>query len=190
VITYNFNTKHTHPLLLLLLICISCVPLQQQLAESNAAKIEGFVGAWEIDEEKFNQQAAFVVYDRATVSDDLLPSNKNTTYEGTVGGKLVYIRNCKCLNNLSVMENKLVVTHTYGGGETNRERTVLLSNGKPYQNSRGEYIVDAIIYSPFDNRRAMFQERKVLDLEPAQVKTVNFIWINLLGYDELIRYDY
>ena len=89
MITYNFNTKHTHPLLLLLLllICISCVPLQQQLAESNAAKIEGFVGAWEIDEEKFNQQAAFVVYDRATVSDDLLPGNKNTTYEGTVGGK-------------------------------------------------------------------------------------------------------
>jgi hypothetical protein len=184
------NTRYHYLLFLLLLLCIGCVPLQQQLAESNAAKIEGFVGAWEIDEEKFNQQAALVVYDRATISDDLLPGNKNITYESTFGGKLVYIRNCKCLNNLSVMENKLVVTHTYGGGASNRELTVLLSNGKPYQNSKGEYIVDAILYSPFDNRKAVLQERKVLDLEPAQVKTANFIWINLLGYDGLIRYDY
>jgi hypothetical protein len=113
------NIRYHYLLFLLLLLCIGCVPLQQQLAESNAAKIEGFVGGWEIDEEKFNQQAALVVYDQATISDDLLPGNKNITYESTLGGKLVYIRNCKCLSNLTVMEDKLVVTHTYGGGASN-----------------------------------------------------------------------
>ena len=88
-------------------------------------------------------------------------------------------------------QNKLVVRHFYGGGESNRESTGLLWNGEYYKNSKGEYIVDLVLFSDkFDIRRAGIQEKKVLDVEAVQMKEVNFVWINLVGYDRLIRYAY
>ena len=167
------------------------MPLQQQISENEDEELEGFVGPLIIDEEKFNHIVSLNVYDRLNVDDQLLPSNNNITYESTFEGKLVYIRNCKCLNDIKVIQNKLVVTHSYGGGESNRESTKLLWNGMHYQNSKGEYIVDLMLFSDkVDIRRALLREKKILDIAAVQAKEVNFVWINLVGYDRLIRYAY
>jgi hypothetical protein len=100
-----------------------------------------------------------------TIDDELLPSNKNATYEGTFHGKVVYIRNCRCLEDPEIVQNKLVVRNVYGGGESNLESTVLLRNGKYYQNSKGEYIVDVILFSDkVDIRRALIIYTKVIDI--------------------------
>ena|SRR5687767_18253 len=135
--------------------------------------------------------ASLNIYDRLAVDDQFLPSNNNITYEATFDGKPVYIRNCKCLRDVKIIQNKLVVTHSYGGGESNRESTKLLWSGGYYQNSKGEYIVDLILFSDkADLRRAGFHEKKILDVEAVQVKGANLVWINLMGYDRLIRYTY
>ena len=176
---------------LLVVICFGCVPLQQQIAESENAEIEGFVGPLTIDEERFNHIASLNVYDRLNVDEQLLPSNNNIAYESTFDGKPVYFRNCKCLSDIKIIQNKLVVTHSYGGGESNRESTKLLWNGRHYQNSKGEYIVDLVLFSDkVDVRRALLRDKKVLDIAAVQVKQVNLVWINLVGYDQLIRYAY
>jgi hypothetical protein len=95
------------------------------------------------------------------------------------------------LSDVKIIQNKLIVTHSYGGGESDRENTKLLWSGRHYQNSKGEYMVDLILFSDkIDNRRALLQERKILDIAGVQVKEVNVVWINLLGYDQLIRYSY
>ncbi len=52
---------------LMFLICFGCVPLQQQISESEDAQIEGFVGPLIIDEEKFVHIASLNVYDRLNV---------------------------------------------------------------------------------------------------------------------------
>lgn len=111
---------------MLFVTCLGCVPLHQQISESEASEIEGFVGPLILDEEEFYRIASSKVYDRITVDDQFLPSNNNITYEGTFGGKMVYIRNCKCLMDAKIIQNKLVVMHSYGGGESNRETTKLL----------------------------------------------------------------
>jgi hypothetical protein len=171
------------------------VPIQQQLTESNAEyeddETKGFVGPVVIDEKKFYEIASGDVYDRLKVDDQLLPSNNKVTYESTFDGKWVYILNCKCLTNVKIIKDKLVVVHSYGGGESDREITTLLWNGKHYRNSKGEYIVDVRLYSDkCDRRRAMLHEKKVLDIAPLRANEANFVWINLMGYDGLIRYAY
>jgi hypothetical protein len=146
-------------------ICFRCVPLQQQISESEDSEIEGFVGPLVVDEEEFSHATSSMVYDRLSVDDELLPSNNNITYESTFAGKPVYIRNCKCLSDPKIIKNKLVVTHSYGGGESNRESTKLLWNGKYYQNPKGEYIVDLELFSDkVDIQRALLTEKKCLML--------------------------
>jgi hypothetical protein len=175
----------------LLVFCWGCVPVQQQISETENSEIEGFVGPLIIDDAEFHRIASFSVYDRLTVDDEFLPSNNNITYEGTFGGEMVYIRNCKCMKDIKIIQNKLVVVHSYGGGASNRESTKLLWNGKHYQNSKGEYIVDLILFSDkVDIRRALITEKKILDVTGVKAKGGNFVWINLMGYDRLIKYAY
>jgi len=177
--------------LIVFLICLGCVPLNQQNVVDEDAEIDGFVSALVIDEEQFNRIALPGIYDRLKVDDLLLPTNNNVTYEGTFGGEMVYIHNCKCVRNVKIVKDKLVMTHFYGGSGSNRESTVLLWNGQYYQNTKGEYIVDVKLYSnKADIGLAGISEKKVLDVAPLQRDNATFVWINLLGYDGLIRYAY
>jgi hypothetical protein len=185
------TSNHLKFICFLLLNCVGCVPLQQQISEREDSEIEGFVGPLVIDEEKFNHVASRSVYDRLNVDDQLLPSNNRVTYESTFGGKQVYIHNCKCMSDIKVIKNMLVLTHSYGGGESHRESTTLLWNGRHYQNSKGEYIADVMLYSDVvDIHRAMITEKQVFDIKGTQVKDVNFVLIHLIGKDGLIRYAY
>jgi hypothetical protein len=178
--------------LFLFLICFGCVSVQQQISEEEHVKIEGFVGPVFIDETKFNDQSSPLVYDRMTASDELLPMNNNVTYEGVFQGKLVYIRNCRgCIKDPIISQDKLVLVHSYGGGASNRETTKLLWNGKYYQNPKGEYIVDVMLFSDVvDIRRAMLTEKKILDVTALRREGVRSVWINLIGYKKLIEYRY
>jgi hypothetical protein len=185
------SNKHFDFICFLFLTCFGCIPLQQQISESQAAELEGFVGPLIVDEEKFHRITSSSIYDRMNVDMQFLPSNNNITYESTFGGELVYIRNCKCLENIKIIQSKLIVTHSYGGGESNRESTKLIWNGVPYKNSKGEYIVDVILFSDkVDIRRAMLREKKILDIAAVQMKDASLVWINLIGYDRLIKYTY
>lgn len=170
----------------LLLICQGCVPLQQQIAESEAAQTEGFVGPLIIDQDKFYRIASQKIYGKTPIDD-----SGHSAYAGTFDGDAVYIRNCKCLRDAQIIQNKLVVTHSYGGGESNRNSTELLWNGRHYKNAKGDYIVDVMLHSDkVDIRRALFTEKKVLDVEGVQMEGVRVVWINLLGYDRLLKYAY
>lgn len=174
-----------------LIYCLGCVPLHQQLSDNEDSEIEGYIGPLTTDEEKFDSVASFMVYDKMNVDDQFLPSNNNATYESTFGGDMVYIRNCKCLRGVKIVKDKLIVTHSYGGGESNRESTVLLWNGWYYQNSKGEDVVDVVLFSDrIDMRRALLTEKKILDVKPVQLVGAGFVWINLLGYDRPIKYTY
>jgi hypothetical protein len=173
-----------------LICCLGCVPLHQQVSDSDDSEIDGYVGPITIDEAKFDSAASLFVYDKMNVDDKFLPSN-GITYEGTLGGHMVYVRNCKCLRGVRIVKDKLIVTHSYGGGESNRTGTVLLWNGRHYQNSRGEDVVDVVLFSDkIDMRRALITEKKILDVKPVQRDGAGFVWINLLGYDGLIKYTY
>jgi len=175
----------------LLLTCLACVPLHQQIAESETLENEGFVGPVVVNRDKFDRVVSSHVYDQATVDAQFHPSNNNITYSGTLNGNLVYIRNCRCLRDPRVIQNKLIVKHSYGGGESNRESTVLLWDGTYYQNRKGEYIVDVLLHSDkVDIRRAMIHDKKIIDVAPLQRAGVNEVWINLVGYDQLIKYAY
>lgn len=174
-----------------MLYCFGCVPLHQQLSDNEDSQIDGYIGPLITDEEKFDSVASFIVYDKMNVDDQLLPSNNNVTYESTFGGDMVYVRNCKCLRGVKIVKDKLIVTHSYGGGESNRKSTVLLWNGRHYQNSKGEDVVDVVLFSDkIDMRRALLTEKKILDVKPVQWEGAGFVWINLLGYDRLIKYAY
>ncbi len=95
------------------------------------------------------------------------------------------------IRNPKIIQNKLLLVHSYGGGESNRESTKLLWNGKYYQNSSGEYIVDVVLFSDvMDIRRALLTEKKILDVTALQREGVRFVWINLVGYETLIGYAY
>jgi hypothetical protein len=182
----------------LFLICFGCVPLQQQISDAEDAELEGFVGPLIIDEDKFQDIASLSVYDRKNVDEQLLPSNSNITYESTFDGKVVYIRNCKCLSDIKVIQNKLIVTHSHGGDASNREATKLLWTGRHYQNLKGEFIVDVMVFSDKIDvlsdkvgiRRDLIREKIILDILALQMTDANFVWINLVGYDRLIRYTY
>jgi hypothetical protein len=198
IVSYHFHEevmmtsiKFNNLSFFLFLICLGCVPLYQQVSKIEVSEIEGFVGPLIIDKEKFYRIASTQVYDIMTVDDEFLPSNKNITYEGTFDGDMVYIRNCKCLEDVKIIQNKLFVIHSYAGGGSDRENTKLLWNGKYYKNSRGEYIVDLILFSDEkDLHRALLREKKILNVEDVQREGVNFIWINLMGYDRMIGYSY
>ena len=137
-----------------LIYCLGCVPLHRQLSDNEDSEIEGYIGPLITDEDKVDSVASFMVYDKIDVDDQFLPSNNNATYESTFGGDMVYIRNCKCLRGVKIVKDKLIVTHSYGGGESNRESTVLLWNGWHYQNSKGEDVVDVVLFSnKIDMRR-------------------------------------
>lgn len=170
---------------------LGCVPLHQQLSDNEDSEIDEYIGPLITHEEKFDSVASFIVYDKMNVDDGLLPSNNNSTYESIFGGDMVDIRNCKCLRAVMIVKDKLIVTHSYGGGESNRESTVLLWNGRHYQNPKGEPVVDLVLFSDkIDMRRALFSEKKILDVKPVQLEGAGFVWINLLGYDRLIKYAY
>ena len=52
-------------------------------------------------------------------------------------------------------------------------------------------VVDLVLFSDkVDMRRALFSEKKILDLKPVQMDDVGFIWIHLVGYDRPIKYAY
>ena len=183
---------HISLFFLLVVTCLGCVPIQQQVSVSGGSEIQGFIGPLVINKEQFNRMTSSSVYDRLMVGYWFDPSSNKNIYEGTFGGNLVYISNCRCLEDPKIIENKLVVKHFHGGTGADRENTKLLWNGTYYQNYKGEYIVDLILYSDkTDFGRAGIQEKKVLDLEAVQREAVSFVWINLVGYDGgLIRYDY
>ncbi len=65
-----------------LLVCLSCVPYQQQLLESEQAEIEGYIGPLVIDEEKFYQVASSEIFDKATIPEEYLPTSNYYTYDG------------------------------------------------------------------------------------------------------------
>ena len=105
------------------------------------------------------------------------PSNKKNIYEGTFGGNLVYISNCRCIEDPKIIQNKLVVEHSHGGAGPDRENIKLIWNGKHYQNYRGEYIVDVILFSDkIDFHRALILEKKVLDVAPLKFEGARFLW--------------
>jgi hypothetical protein len=176
----------------LFLTSFGCVPLQQQITEREDAELEGFVGPLVVDEEYFYFMASSRVYDRLNVDDELLPTNNNITYESTFEGKLVYIRNCECLDDVKILRDKLIFKHSYYGKASNLESTRLVWNGRHYQNSKGEHIVDLMLYTDqaTDIHGIGRLEKKILDVAPVQVKNVNLVWINLVGYDRLIKYTY
>ena len=176
---------------LLSAICFRCVPILQQVSESEDSEVQGFVGPLVINDEQFYRVASSSVDDRMMVGYWFDPSSNKNIYEGTFGGNLVYIRNCRCLEDPKIIQNKLVVKHSHGGAGSDRENTKLLWNGEYYQNYKGEYIVDLILFSDkIDFHRALIREKKVLDVAAVQFEGVSFLWINLIGYDDLIRYDY
>ena len=176
---------------LLLVISLGCVPIHQQVSVSERSEIQGFVGPLVINKEQFYRIASSRVHDRLLVGYWFDPSTNKNIYEGTFGGNLVYINNCRCLEDPKIIQNKLIVTHSYGGAGSDRENTKLLWNGKYYQNYKGEYIVDLILFSDkIDFHRAGIREKKVLDVAAVRLEAISFVWINLVGYDGLIRYDY
>jgi hypothetical protein len=159
---------------LLALICLSCVPVQQQFADSENSQIEGYIGPLIKDANEFKRVALFH-------SDLVIDYN----------GKTVPMVNCNCFSRPKIAVDKLFVSHSYGGGESNRESTKLYWNGTYHQDARGNYIVDVILHSDkVDIRRAMIYDRKIHTIEALQRSDVNTIWINLVGYEQLIRYDY
>lgn len=173
-----------------LLVCMNCVPYSQQLLESEQEEISGYVGPLVIDEEKFYQVVSREVFDKSNIPDEYYPSNNKSTYWGTMDGKGVYIKNCKCFSDPKVIQDKLVVTHRYSGG-SNRESTLLLWSGSYYKNAKGEIIVDLKLHSDVvDVTKILTTERKVHDIKALQLENEDFIWINLIGYDGLIPYVY
>jgi hypothetical protein len=159
-----------------LAICTGCVPLQQQLVDQEDLQIEGFIGPLIKDKSEFNR---VVLTERRLVP------------EGEFNGKTIPMSDCRCLSQPRIVQDKLIVTHQYGGGDFNRLSTKLFWNGEYHKNSKGEYSVDLIIHSDVvDIRRALFREKKILDIESIQRNDVNTVWINLAGYEQLIRYDY
>jgi hypothetical protein len=175
---------------ILFMACWRCVPLQQQVSEREDEEIDGFVCPLVIDEEKVNQIAPLNFSDKLVLKDSFEPY-KDITYASTFDGKPVFIRSCRCLSDVKIIQNKLSMIHTYGGGERNKEHTKLLWNGRHYKNAKGEPVVDLILFvDTNDTRRAGFIERKILEIAPVQIKEANLVWINLLGYDQLIKYSY
>ena len=157
------GNTHISLFFLLVVTCFGCVPIQQQVSVSEGSKgseIQGFVGPLAINKEQFNRVTSSRVYDRLMVGYWFDPSSDKSIYEGTFGGNLVYISDCRCLENPKIIENRLVVTHTYGGAGSDRENTKLLWKYKYYQNYKGEYIVDLILFSDqFDLHRARIEEK-------------------------------
>lgn len=175
---------------LLLITCFGCVPINQQVSASEGSEIQGPVSPLVINENQFYHLASSRVYDRMMVGYWFDPSTNKNIYEGTFGGNLVYISNCRCMEDPKIIQNKLIVEHFHGGG-SDRENTKLLWNGKYYQNYKGEYIVDLILFSDkIDYRLSGVREKKILDVAAVRRENVSFVWINLVGYDGLIRYDY
>lgn len=180
----NFNVW------ILFAICSGCVPLQQQMSENEDQEIDGFVCPLVIDEQKINQIAPLKFSDKLILKDPFQSYN-NITYASTFDGKTVFIRSCDCLSDVKVIQNKLSLIHSYGGGESNRTSTKLLWNGRHYKNAKGEHVVDLMLFvDTNDTRRALFRERKMLEIAPVQIKEANFVWINLVGYDQQIKYAY
>src|ERR1044071_1534922 len=103
----------------LLILCYGCVPLSQQIADSEAAETEGHAGPLVLDHDTFYNAIFDWVYDPMKVDDELRPSDNNNTYHGTFEGNPVYIRNCRCFSKVKIVSDKLVVIHRYGGGESN-----------------------------------------------------------------------
>jgi len=177
---------------ILVVVCLGCVPIHQQASAIVGVEPLGFVGPLVINKEQFNRLTSSRVYDRLMVGYWFDPSTDKSIYEGTFGGNLVYISNCRCLEGPKIIENKLVVTHFYGGAGSDRENTKLLWNGKYYQNYKAEYIVDLMLYSDkIDFSAKGIKEKKVLNVTGLKREGVSFVMINLVGYDGgLIRYDY
>jgi hypothetical protein len=181
--------NHSKAIIFLFLVCFACVSVQQQLSEDETEKINGVVEPVVIDEAQFNLRASVFVYDPMTIDGTLLPQNNNRTYEGTFDGKRAYIFR-DLIENAGVIKDKLVLVRGYAGPNSVPQRTILLWNGRFYQDSKGQYMVDVVLFTDPSMHRALIFEKKIFDLNALQRKGSHSISINLIGYEGLISYTY
>lgn len=191
-----------------LLLLAGCIPVYVRLPSDNAAtdryasrtitessndpfKTEGFIGPVIINSPRFDSLAAPLFYTHENIRPDLLPTNNRVTYDGMLNNASGYILNCKCVSEVEIINNKLVMKHAHGGTSAgDREQTSLLWNGKHYRTSNGDYVVDVIIDSPKSMYRVLVIEPKVFDITPLQLNDTGHIWIHVVGFDHMIRYLY
>ncbi|HWA36032.1 MAG TPA: hypothetical protein VG737_17950 [Cyclobacteriaceae bacterium] len=169
--------------------CFSCVPVQQQLSESEDEDLEGAVDSVVIDEVRFTRTASLLVQNPTTIDDTLLPNKTQTMYEGTFEGNRAYIGRDR-IENPKVIKNKLVLVRGYGGPNSGPQRTILLWNGRYYQDLKGQYIVDVVLFTDPSMHRALIFEKKIFDVTALQREGSHSISINLIGYEGLINYSY
>lgn len=152
----------------------ACVPISQQITSSQEAEITGFIGPLVVDKQEFERVVGYYHY-----------------LVGPYSGQSLPMSNCGCFSKARVIQEKLIVSHHYGGGESNRESAKLHWTGKYHRNAKGEYIVDVILHSDkSDIRRAMVHDTKIIDIEQIKRTDVSSVWINLVGYETLIKYHY
>ena len=192
-----------------ILLLAGCIPVYVRLPPDNTTvsdrytsrtttessndpfKTEGFVGPVIINSLRFDSLASPLFFTHDNIRPDLLPTNDRVTYDGMIDNASGYILNCKCVSEVEIINNKLVMKHAHAGTSAgDRERTSLLWNGKHYRTSKGEYVVDVIIDSPKSMYRVLVIEPKVFDITPLQINDAGCIWIHVVGFDYMIQYLY
>jgi hypothetical protein len=154
------------------------------------SRIQGYIAPVIVNEVRFDSLVAPVFFTPDNLRPEMHPDS-GYTYDGMVNNTSGYIENCKCVSEIEIISDKLVLRHAYGGrAEGNRDRTNLLWNGKYYKNSSGELVADVIIDSPPSMFRLLIIEPKIFDIVPLQAGANGYIWIHVVGFDHLIRYTY
>lgn len=158
----------------LLVSIFGCVPIQQQWMDSESQEIEGFIGPLVTDAQEFNR----IVF-------------RGQSMKSEHDNPFIPLENCGCLSSPKIIQDKLIVRHAYSGGESNRERTKLYWNGKYDVNEKHQYIVNVILHSDkVDIRRAVIRDTKIHMIEALKRNDATTVWINLIGYEKLIPYNY
>jgi hypothetical protein len=189
----------------LYLIAFGCVPLQQQIIDDQNEKLSHYdpleliISATKFQETlhpKFNETDLTSGNRQAKTTSELLEMNFQSGfsvvgYGDIQAGKLTRLYESRQGDPFQIIQNNLIFTIAYGGGMgSNGVAYDLIWNGKHNLTDDGLTVDLIISFKDVDIMRAMMYKRIRTDLTPLKTETTSEIILNILGYNEKIKYRY
>jgi len=192
-------------LIFLYLIIFGCVPLQQQIIDDQNEKLSHYepldliISATKFQETlhpTLNESEITSGSRQAKTTSELLELNFQSGfsiegYGDIQAGKLTRLYDSQKDDSFQVIQNDLIFTIAFGGGMGSTGVAYeLIWNGKHYLTDDGLNVDLVISFKDIDIRRALVYKRIRTDLTSLKTEKTSEIILNILGYNEKIKYRY
>jgi len=188
------------------LIAFSCVPVQQQIIDNQNEKLRHYeLLQLTINNDEFietmnpeaNDYDISVVNGQLNIYPELMERNFQSGfsipgYGSIYAGKLTRKYNHQDADPFEVIEDNLLFTINYGGGNSPSELVIykLIWNGEYYLKNNMLTVDLVLSFKDLDPRRANVYNDVRFNLTPLQTNKSEQLNINFLGYDKPINYKY